>query len=290
MVSGFYKMNSNNEVDLFAPLWPYQICEQALEGNSPDWAITNQPIGNRAGLWDQNGATPAEMKEQYSKYIMECALPRMCSLADGRLAFTSTRKKISTNGSDTITYTADYTETAVKPQAYLAFFNNGRVNSTGIPYYDECSININRIFRISDIDILDTNINTHYYRINNDDGIADDMNAQIDADQEAIGLDEEEDDYSGIKVRRFRYMETNTAMVAGVYVRFASSNKYTRGDNTIHILGHSLLRHTDSAAESSNTHSWVPGGGHIVPPVPNVENNEEVEAWEKKTNYAMYEM
>lgn len=157
----------------------------------------------------------------------------------------------------------------------MAFFNNGRVNSVGIPYYDECSININRIFRISDIDILDTNINAHYYRINNDDGISDDMNAQIDADQEAIGLDEEEDDYNNTMVM-VRDWDYNPRMAASAYVRFSSSNKYTRGDNTIHILGHSLLRHVDSEAQSANN-SWFVGGGNVIPPVSNTENNEEVE-------------
>lgn len=294
MVSGLYKKNTTNEVELFAPLWPYQICEQALENNDPDWMITNQRIGSRIGLWSQNG-TPEEMKEQYSKYVMECALPRMCSLADGKLTFTSTRTK-GANEKDTIEHTVQYSETPTKPQMYLSFFNNGRVNSRGIPYYDECSININRIFRIDNIDILDANINTHYYRINNDDGIEEDMNTQIDADQETIGLDSEEDDYNNNSSSNNLIAVTfDKEPVYSAYVRRSSTNTFTRADNTIHILGHSLLRHTDSAAESSNTHSWIPGGGHIVPPVPNIENNEEVEAWrtpsvEKKANYAMYEM
>ena len=269
MVSGLYKKNTANEVELFAPLWPYQICEQALENESPDWMITNQRIGGKIGLWNHNGITPAEMKEKYSQYVMECALPRMCVLADGSLTFKSTRTK-GANNKDTVEHTVEYSETPTKPQMYLSFFNNGRVNSMGIPYYDECSININRIFRIDNIDILDTNINTHYYRINNDDGIEEDMNTQIDADQETIGLDSEEDDYNTNTSQDNSNLRLTVAeQTYSMYVRRSSTNTFTRADNTIHILGHSLLRHTDSAAESSNTHSWITGGGTVVAPIVN---------------------
>lgn len=264
----------SNKVNMFAPLWPYQICESAPITEQAGASGLPYKISNECNIYPE-GETP-DTKENdtdpdpgwrtsYKNYIMEVALPRMCAISRDMVQIKATRTYVLDGNkqvtSDKVNYESSVDHYNTIPQRYISFFNSGRVKSDGTPIFINPSFDIVNIFRIGDTDIMSGNANVCYERYNHDNGIADDIQAIIDEDIDSYDFTEEViKEPQQIEVptlflkRNKRLLRSVVGSLTGnliastvqpvkLFALAKSDPDYVRGDNTIHVLGHSVLEY-----------------------------------------------
>lgn len=273
-VSCLYGVEQNNAAGIlypdiieFAPLWPYQICEQKTNSNLANYGISDHPVwSDYPDLLIRNPDSQAGIGsriDQYKEYIYNIAYPRMCAFGAGISSMSAVRGTgLQTN---IVRYSTNFNEDLCKPQCYVSFFNKGQVDKDGVPIWTDQSIDIRRVFRLDDMWVFTGNMNIFYRRLNQDNGINNDMQTLIDDDISNIGLNEiDTNDLDRINFSPIGFGQMASQLnTPSTYVRMSNTNKYTNGDDYPHILGHSNLWWMNKGIlqNDPDANDWMGTGG-----------------------------
>ena len=261
--ASFIYTTEGNTVRHNAFLFPYHIAETGYDGLAHFESPYEGNGSSRKRAYTQTDSETWE--EAFSRFIMNEDLPKMCAIVDSTIKLTK-----SVDGNKT-KYNVETYDTNTQTQRYLSIFNTGKMNLGKLQSVD-CSTKISRIFRISDMDVYDGNMNTYYKRIGGESGMENDLQNLIDEEINQFAVYGETGGSTDGSITKFDFeMVGSLPRNVSSYNSLMSTNRFTRGDNTLHVLGSSILFIGNSGY---NPNIWNPNDVKV--PVNTAENKTEV--------------